>query len=76
MTPSMIACTSRTLREELLISKTPALAEENVWKIHTNESTFSIVTIKDSSFLVAHCCVESSCMTTGSEISSKPASDS
>jgi hypothetical protein len=32
MTPSMIACTSRTLREELLISKTPALAEENVWK--------------------------------------------
>jgi hypothetical protein len=43
---------------------------------HTNESTFSIKMIKDRSFLLAHCCVESSCMTTGSEISSKPASDS
>jgi hypothetical protein len=37
----MIACTSRALREELLITKTPALAEENAWKIHTQMKAHS-----------------------------------
>jgi hypothetical protein len=41
MTPPMIACTSRTLMEELLITKTPALAEENAWKIHTQMKAHS-----------------------------------